>query len=198
MQHHALVALREPEQVADLVGAEALDVAQRDDACAAVSGSAAIASWTVWRASSESAICSALPLQGRIGEIQWPAPAAGAWTKRSGSTEGPCSSSRASDENGAAARLANATRAGEVHDDAEEVGAERRAALERVEAPQEAEPGLLGDILGDLARRDVLACDAHERGVVAVDEMREGALVAGAQRGQQGGVVERSLRSSSS
>ncbi len=86
-----------------------------------------------------------------------------------------------------AARLANATGAGEIHDDAEEVGAERRASLEAVETPQEADPGLLGDILGDLARRDVLARDADERGVVPLDETRERALVAGAQGGQQGG-----------
>ena len=87
------------------------------------------------------------------------------------------------------ARLAHAAGAGQVHHDAEEVGAQRRAALERVEPAQQADPGLLGDLLGDLLGGDVLARDAHERGVVAIDELGEGALVAGAQRGQQLGLA---------
>ena len=95
------------------------------------------------------------------------------------------------------ARLAHATGAGEVHHDAKEVGAQRRAALERVEPAQEAEPGFLGDVLGDLLGRHVLTRDAHERGVVAIDEALEGALVAGAQGGQQGSVVLTLLRSPS-
>ena len=87
------------------------------------------------------------------------------------------------------ARLADAAGAGEVHHDAKEVGAQRGAALERVEAAQQAEPGLLCDVLRDLLRRYVLARHAHEGGVVPVDEALEGALVAGAQGSQQGSVV---------
>ena len=92
------------------------------------------------------------------------------------------------------ARLAHATGAGQVHHDAKEVGAQRRAALERVEPAQEAEPGFLGDILGDLLGRHVLARDAHERGVVAIHEALERALVAGSQGGQKGSVVLTLLR----
>ena len=84
------------------------------------------------------------------------------------------------------ARLAGATGAGEIHHDAEEVSAQGRAALERVQAPQETDPGLLGDVLGDLLGGDVLARDAHERGVVEIDEARKRGLVPRAQRGHQG------------
>ena len=84
------------------------------------------------------------------------------------------------------AGLANAARAGEVHHDAEEVGAQGRAALELVEAAEQADPGFLGDVLGDLLGGDVLTRHAHERGVVELDEPLEGPLVAGAQSREQG------------
>ena len=151
-----------------------------------ISGSVSIASRPAATASPESAIARRSRSTGGSARPSGRRPG---WARARNARDPPPARPRrrcTSDENGARARLANAARAGEVHHDAEEVGAQGRAALELVEAAQQADPGLLGDVLGDLLGGDVLARHAHERGVVELDEPLEGPLVAGAQRGQQG------------
>ena len=57
-----------------------------------------------------------------------------------------------------------------------------RAALEAVDAVQHGKPGLLNDLLGDRAARDVHLSHAQERALVHANELLEDALVARAQR----------------
>ena len=88
-----------------------------------------------------------------------------------------------------AARLARAARLRDVRDDPDDPGAQRRAALEAVQPLEDAEPRLLHDLLGDGARLHVAARDREHRPVVALDERLERALVAGAQAGEQLGLL---------
>ena len=101
--------------------------------------------------------------------------------KRSGSTAGSSSPAPAERGERHAARLALAAGARAVGDDPQDPGLQRRAALEAVEALQDAEPGLLHDLLGDGAAAHVAERDPQHQRAVAVDERHERVLVAGAQ-----------------
>jgi hypothetical protein len=83
------------------------------------------------------------------------------------------------------AGVGGAARLGPVDEDPQDPRPQRRAALEAVEALQDAEPCLLDDLLGDGAARDVVAGDGEHRRVVALDQRLEGALVPGAQALEQ-------------
>ena len=75
-------------------------------------------------ASAESAICSALRLHGRIGEAQWPGAGRGRLDEALGIDRRPVLVVAHERRERRRARLADATGAGEIHHDAEEVGAQ--------------------------------------------------------------------------
>jgi hypothetical protein len=88
-----------------------------------------------------------------------------------------------------AATFARSAAQSHVREDAEDPGLERRAPLEAVEALQDPEPRLLHDLLGDVARLNVVARHRQHRAVVSLDERLEGLLVAGAQARQELGLL---------
>ena len=72
-----------------------------------------------------------------------------------------------------------------VDEDAEHPRLQRGAALEAVEAPEHAEPGLLHYLLGNCARGDVHHRDPQHRRTVETNEVHERGFVAGAELLQQ-------------
>ena len=86
---------------------------------------------------------------------------------------------------GHAAALALAPRLGRVREDPEDPGLQRRAALEAVEALEDAEPGFLDDLLGDGAARDEHHRHPQHRGPVAAEQLAEGGFVAGTELRQE-------------
>jgi hypothetical protein len=71
----------------------------------------------------------------------------------------------------------------------EQPGAQRRAALEPVQAAYQGEPGLLRDVLGEVRAHAERGREPREPGVVALDQAREGVFVAAAQPDKQIGVA---------
>src|SRR5205085_12249111 len=71
---------------------------------------------------------------------------------------------------------------GDVGQDPEDPGPQRGAAFEAVEALEDAEPGLRGDVLRSRLGRHIDPRDAHERRLVLAHQLSERLLVALAQR----------------
>ena len=90
---------------------------------------------------------------------------------------------------GNAALFAPGPRPGDVQEDAEEPGFERRAAFEAVDASHSAEPGFLHDLRRHFAVADEGTSDAQHGVVVAVHQGREGGFIAGADACREGRVV---------
>src|SRR5215207_7223892 len=86
---------------------------------------------------------------------------------------------------GQRARFALAASFGLVGQDAEEPGAQRGPPGEAVDALQDPDPGVLGDLFGNRLAGDKEAGETHELPVVALDEGGEGLLVASTQREEQ-------------
>jgi hypothetical protein len=82
---------------------------------------------------------------------------------------------------GHGANLALGTRLGRVREDPEDPGLQRGAPLEAVDPLHDPQPRLLHDLLGDGRVPDVHHREPKQRGVVALDENGERALVAVAQ-----------------
>ena len=78
-----------------------------------------------------------------------------------------------------------------VDEDAKDPGLERRPALERPDPLNHPEPGVLHNLVRDSAIGDVEAGDSAEARVMLVDEARERALVASAQRVDHSPIVGR-------
>ena len=78
---------------------------------------------------------------------------------------------------------------GAVGEDAEEPGLEGGAGLEAIDALEDAEPGLLNDVLGGGAVADVEEGEADEGRLVAIDKDHEGALVTGAKGGDEANLL---------
>ena len=76
-----------------------------------------------------------------------------------------------------------------VGEDPKHPGLERRAPLEPVEALQDGQPRLLGDLLGHRLIAHVRLGDAHERRLVAIDQLAKRLLVAAPQGRDHAGVV---------
>ena len=72
-----------------------------------------------------------------------------------------------------------------VPEDREQPGPQGTATLEAIEPANDAEPGLLHDLLGYVAGSDVCHGNAQQGGAVGVDQRGEGLLVAAAQRHEQ-------------
>src|SRR6266581_2798469 len=72
-----------------------------------------------------------------------------------------------------------------VRHDAEQPRAQRRPALETVEATEQPQPRVLRYLFGDCRAPHVAAGEPDHRRVMAVDQAREGLLVAGPQAPQQ-------------
>ncbi len=85
------------------------------------------------------------------------------------------------DVDGDGALLPHAGGACPVGEDVEDPGLERGAALEAVDALQDGEPGLLGDLLRDGPAGDEGLGEPDHGRVVGVDELGEGGLVPVAQ-----------------
>ncbi len=99
--------------------------------------------------------------------------------KRLGSTAGPPVMT------GDRPALTDAGGLGPVDQDVEQPRAQRRPALEPLDAPDQAEPGVLHDLLGDGPAGDHGLGQAQEGGVVALDDQPERGLVACPQPGDE-------------
>src|SRR5205807_1354059 len=80
------------------------------------------------------------------------------------------------------AMLAHPARLRDVDEDAKQPRAQARTPLEPVDAFHEREPGVLHDLFGDLASRDMRPRDGQHRRAVPVDDRYKGALVTAPQR----------------
>jgi hypothetical protein len=81
-----------------------------------------------------------------------------------------------------------------VAEDAEDPRLQGRAALEAVEPIEDADPGLLDDLLRDRPARDPDLRDTQQGRVVQEDELLERRLVPGPQRLQELRLVQRERR----
>ena len=191
MQQHALVGLGDVERRAHLLGAVALDVAHADDG---LLGEWQLGDGAHGDANRLAVLDASWSAAVPVGRER--APAARVRLVRAAEAFGVDGRrvvlGRQRGERHAA-RLARAARLGLVDEDREDPRLQRRAALEAVEAVDDAEPGLLHDLLRDRAVLHVGARHREHRAVEAGDERLERLLVAGAetfeQRGFGGGGV---------
>jgi hypothetical protein len=155
------------------------------------SGSAPIACSITVRVSAERSSASGRP-HSSGGDAQWPDQAVLRAAKALGRDRRPRILDLLARERRERHRAALPDAAGlrEVHDDAEEPGAQRRAALEAVDPAQQADPRLLDDFFGHGPVAHVKTRDAQHGGAMILDELRESALVAVAERADELRFVE--------
>ena len=187
MQEHALVALGDVERFADLLRVAALDVAHRDHD--------ALRRRKLVDGGEHDVECLSVG-EGLVGE---PLPVAGIGPPMAGEgiigapealgIDGRLIALGRQRREGDGAGLAHPARLGGVDEDAQDPRSQRRAALEAVDALEDAEPGLLDDLLGDRPRVHVVPRDGEHRGVVAFDERLERALVSRAQAREELGFL---------
>src|SRR3954447_22710476 len=192
MEDHALVARRQLEQVADLLGLEPLDVAQRQHRLLRLGERSDRRAQPFARLERREPALGVLPRSRRRGPVPRPRGAVALEALRRHGRLVACPRERGEWH---AAALAYAAGLRLVGEDVEQPRLEGRPLLEAVQAVDGRDPRLLHDLLGDGVGADVRAGDALEARVVAGHEGDEGVLVAGPQRVEERGVpVGRPMR----
>src|SRR3954452_17655836 len=183
MQDHALVAGRQLEQLADLLGVEALDVAQRQHRLLGRRKRGDRRAQVLARLERREPALGILPRPRRRRPVPRPGVAlALEAVRRNG---GPLVAGARKRRERHRAPLTHAAGLGLIGEDVKQPRLERRALLKAIERADDRKPRLLHDVLGDRVGAHVRARHALEARVVARDEGHERLLVAGAQRGEE-------------
>ena len=181
MQQYALVAVTQLEQLTDLLGGYSHEVAERDHG--PLGGRQRVHGL-------EQVLAQLGREQAGLGVAVEPgrgARPAAVGTER-GRLDGRAVVALERGERDAAG-VADGVGACAVDEDAEDPGAQGRAALEVVKSTDHGEPGLLNDLVGRRARAHERPRDASQRPVVPVDEGPEGSFVSGPQTFEKDAIV---------
>src|SRR4051812_39049996 len=191
VEQDALVPLRDPERLADLLGGPAEHVPERDHFALVHRQEGDGGLDDAERFLVEDLILG--PGGGRLGPVPRPAWMIGRQEAARGDRRLVILRGSHRRE-GRAARLAYSARSGAVRDDAENPAPQRGAALERGQSLQDPEPRLLHHFFRYGAARDVDGSDPQHGRVQRLDEGQERLLVSGPQGGEDPCVLCAGLR----
>ena len=183
VEQDALIAVADPEQLADLVGIEPAHVAQRDDRPLGFGQRGDRALDLRQRLAVLQPRLGIAPLGRRVAPVSVLEEAVG--------LDRPLVFALLARQRRERhrARLARAARLGQVRGDREEPGAERAAPLEARQAVQHRDPRVLRDLLGERRAAHVGARDPDQRAVVAPHDLGVGGFLARAQARDELGVA---------